>query len=61
MAEEVTIIVSRDGKSVQVEGHGFVGGQCKELTQGIERALGVVTKEELKPEYHEVEEEHRHR
>jgi hypothetical protein len=59
MAEMVTIVVSKDGKTVQVEAHGFTGGECKDVTRGIEQALGTVTSEEHKPEFHEAVEQHR--
>jgi hypothetical protein len=59
MAEMVTIVVSKDGKTVQVEAHGFTGGECKDLTRGIEAALGTVTSEETKPEFHEAVEHKR--
>jgi hypothetical protein len=51
--ERITMIISRDGKSVQIEGHGFTGGECKDLTRGLEAAIGDVKSETLKDEYHE--------
>lgn len=51
--EEITIDIDERG-NVTVEGHGISGPDCKKLTEGIEKALGVATKTELKAEYRQV-------
>lgn len=51
MAREITIDIGADGR-VQVEGHGFVGDECKQLTKDLEEELGVVEQVVEKPEMH---------
>jgi hypothetical protein len=48
--ESVEIIIDKAGK-VTVEVNGCSGSGCKSLTEGIELALGAVTKDETKPEF----------
>lgn len=38
------------GKTVKVEGHGFVGTSCNDAMGPIEEALGMVRKTTAKPE-----------
>lgn len=49
--QEIVIDVDPVG-NVTVEGKGIEGSECKALTQGIEEAIGVVTKTVKKPEFH---------
>jgi hypothetical protein len=49
--QEIEITISADG-SVQVEGKGIEGNDCKALTKEIEAALGTVANVRLKAEYH---------
>ena len=52
MAEEFTIDISPDGTETRVEASGFVGSECKAVTEAIEKALGTVTQQKTKPEFH---------
>lgn len=47
---EVFIHVEKDG-SWRVEVKGATGPQCKQLTQQVEKMLGVTTHVEEKPEF----------
>ena len=47
----IEIIVSPEGES-RVETKGFVGKSCREASKFIESALGKVSSETLKPEFH---------
>ena len=49
---EITIDIHLNG-DVVIEGQGFSGSECKDLTEPIERALGTVTNQQFKPEYRE--------
>lgn len=51
MSEEIRIDISPTG-DVTVEGVGIQGPDCKLLTREIEAALGTVTAEKVKPEFH---------
>ncbi len=52
MAEEFWIEIAQDG-NVTVEGKSAeLGADCKALTKEIEQALGTVTSEVMKPEFH---------
>lgn len=46
----VEITVSPNGES-RVETQGFIGSECREASQLIERALGGVTSERLTAEF----------
>jgi len=48
----IEIIVSSKGET-QVETKGFTGDSCREASKFIESALGKVSNEQLKPEFHE--------
>lgn len=48
--KEVFIDVDQDG-GIKVEAKGFSGKECKDLTEGLEQALGQVEDVKLKPEY----------
>lgn len=50
--KRVTITIAPDA-SVKVETAGYVGGECKAVTDAIKRELGSVVEETLKPEYHQ--------
>ena len=47
----IEIIVSPTGES-QIEAKGFAGNECREATKFIESALGAVSNETLKAEFH---------
>lgn len=49
--ESVEITIDKQGKVV-VEVNGCVGTGCKAITEGIEKALGTVTGDDLKQEYY---------
>lgn len=51
MNEEILIDIAPNG-DVTVEGKNIVGPDCKLLTREIEAALGTVTAEKVKPEFH---------
>lgn len=50
--EKVRVKIKEDG-TVNVEVLGVKGKDCIAMTQGLEEALGVVTKRTKKQEYHE--------
>ncbi|MGM0488946.1 MAG: DUF2997 domain-containing protein [Planctomycetota bacterium] len=58
--KKIKITLHKDGTQ-KVEVLGAVGQQCVEFTEQLERRLGVQDGErELKPEYHETEQETEH-
>ena len=52
MKRTIEIIVSPTGE-IHIEGVGFIGTSCKEATQALEEALGMVESSQTKPEYHQ--------
>lgn len=48
---QIKVTVDPMGQMV-VETEGYTGKECTEATKQLERALGKVTKDEKKPEYH---------
>lgn len=52
MSKTIEIIVSPNGQT-RVETKGFVGSDCRQASQFIERALGQQTDELLKAEFHQ--------
>lgn len=52
--KEITIDIDANG-NVTIEGSGFVGTECTQLTKEIEAALGEVTKRDLKPEHRQTQ------
>jgi hypothetical protein len=55
MAKQVKIIIGPTGDS-NVEAIGTRGPECKALTKPFEDALGNVTDDSRKPEYHQLAE-----
>lgn len=55
MAGEVTIKISADGQSVDMDGAGFVGKKCSDFMKPIIKALGTVQEEKKKAEYYKTE------
>ncbi len=47
----IEITVAPNGQA-KVETKGFTGAQCREASRFVETALGKVTGEQLKPEFH---------
>lgn len=52
MAEQIKVIIKKDGTAV-VKPQGVAGPGCKQLTKGIEDALGEVIKDEKTEEYNQ--------
>ena len=50
MMPQIVITIDAEGKAT-VDAHGFKGSGCKDATAAIERALGVVTDDQVKPEF----------
>ncbi len=50
--KEVNVTISPEGE-VQVDVQGVSGPSCLSLTEGIERALGRMTRRDAKPEMHQ--------
>jgi hypothetical protein len=50
---KVTLIIEESG-AVQIDVEGVKGKACTELTAEMERALGMVTSQTKKAEYHTV-------
>jgi len=60
MNKRVIITIKPDG-STSVEADGYNGKGCQSATAAFQRALGVVTDDQTKPEFlHEVEQQHEH-
>lgn len=53
-ARQVVITIG-DGGQTTVEAKGFAGKGCKAATEALEKALGNVVSDKLKPEYHQAE------
>ncbi len=52
MSKTIEIIVSAKGET-RVETKGFVGGECRQASEFIEKALGQRTRETLTSEFHQ--------
>ena len=52
MSKQIEIIVAPDGSS-RVETKGFAGGECREASRFLERALGKQVDETLTAEFYE--------
>lgn len=52
MSEQIIVVFRPDG-TTSVETKGYVGASCKDASAFIEKALGKVESEKLKPEYHQ--------
>jgi len=52
MTKTIEITVLPNGQT-RVETKGFVGADCRQASQFIERALGQLVSETLKPEFHQ--------
>lgn len=48
--QEVEFTISADGKTVEIEAHGFKGTDCKAATKPFLDALGIAVEENAKPE-----------
>lgn len=60
MPKTITAIIPLKGISegkrhVTYDAEGFVGTECKTVTEAFQAALGVQTDETIKPEYYETE------
>ncbi len=55
MAGVVTIKISKDGASVEVDAEGFVGKKCSDFMKPLVKALGIVQEEKKKPEFYKTE------
>jgi hypothetical protein len=51
MTKTIEVVVSPQGETT-VTTRGFVGGECRQASQSIERALGVSAREQLTAEYY---------
>jgi hypothetical protein len=51
VSKTIEITVSPEG-AVSIKTTGFTGSACKDATRELERALGVIRKETLLPEFH---------
>jgi len=51
MNKIIEIIVSPTGET-QLETKGFAGGECKDASKFVERALGVTASEQMTAEFH---------
>lgn len=59
MSKSIEIIVAPNGQT-RVETKGFVGGDCRQASQFIERALGQQTDELLKAEFYQTSTSQQH-
>ena len=50
--KRIEVLVSPKGES-RIETHGYDGDSCRAATKSLERALGVLNTELLKPEFYE--------
>ena len=51
MAEEIIVEIDQTG-AAKLTVNGCAGPSCKDLTRAIEKALGSVSKDTLKEEFH---------
>ena len=51
MTKTIEVVITPQAETT-VTTRGFVGAECREASQPIERALGVQTKEQLTSEYY---------
>jgi hypothetical protein len=51
MTPTIEVVITPQGDTT-VTTRGFVGADCREASQAIERSLGVSTKEQLTAEYY---------
>ena len=49
--ESIDVVIDKEGK-VKIEVNGCSGASCKTLTEGIEKALGTVTSDDLEQDYY---------
>lgn len=49
----VKVRISPDGSIVEVDVDGVQGSSCKDLTEGLIKAIGEVDKSEHKPEFYQ--------
>lgn len=54
MPQQIVMTITPSGET-KVEAKGFVGKGCKAATEAMEKAIGSVTADTLKPEYHKAE------
>lgn len=54
---QVEIRISPDGSKVKVEGKGFVGEGCTEVTRKFLAEAGSIESQELKPSFYDTETE----
>lgn len=59
MSKTIEIIVAPNGQT-RVETKGFVGSDCRQASQFIERALGQQTDELLKAEFYQTSTSQQH-
>ncbi len=59
MSKTIEIIVAPNGQT-RVETKGFVGSECRQASQLIEKALGQQTDELLKVEFHQTASSQQH-
>ena len=52
MKTVIEVVVATDGSS-RIETKGFTGGQCRQASEQLERALGLRTAESLTAEFHQ--------
>ncbi len=50
----IEIIVSPEGQT-RLETKGFSGQECQQASRFLEKALGQTAKEQLKPEFYQIE------
>lgn len=52
MKKIIELIISPTGE-ISIDAVGFKGADCEHATRYLEEALGVVTRRDKKPEYHQ--------
>jgi hypothetical protein len=52
MKTVIEVVVAADGSS-RIETKGFAGGQCRQASEQLERALGLRTAETLTAEFYQ--------
>ena len=52
MSKTIEIVVTPTGQT-QVQTRGFVGSECRQASEFIEKALGTRTQEQLTSEFHQ--------
>jgi hypothetical protein len=57
MTRTIVVIIAPDGRA-RIQTHGFAGSQCRDASQFLETALGLVTREQPTAEFYQTATQH---